>query len=181
MHIRLSFGQLSTLPLLSWASGTMTSGISAPGLGSLSSARLGSAWLSSGAVRHHNPNETRLINELLISFATTRRHIHIMLSFASPHSPTPPLSLSLSKQLQQRSLRLGSCNIILLCRYSGAGKRKSSTTSSPSPCSLYPSLPLSPSLTPSECVFLPLPSVSCNPISSWTMCASVCVCVCSCV
>lgn len=91
MHIRLSFGQLSSC----FPSPHMSCCFRNNDERNFSSwtwlvpSRLDSAQLSSGAAvpLPRGPNETRLINELLISFATTRRHIHIMLSFAS-HVPT---------------------------------------------------------------------------------------------
>jgi len=61
--------------------GTMTRGI----LGSWTMAQLRCSHRRSSSLFHFPPitqNETRLINELLISFATTRRHIphHVVLT-----------------------------------------------------------------------------------------------------
>lgn len=53
---------------------------------------------------HHNPNEMRLINELLISFATTRRHIrHVLRPSSCVLRPSSSFSFGLGKQLLQWS------------------------------------------------------------------------------
>lgn len=72
---------------------------------------------------HHNPNEMRLINELLISFATTRRHIRLVLRPSScvlRHRSPLDWANSCCSDL---ALRLGSCNIILLWGEPGRKRR----------------------------------------------------------